>query len=94
MAAKLPWGRDEKSNAARKLLFRQFDPNGNGLLSLAEADKGVFYDVGLVLTLLHLGVVGDLQLGDVICKAVIMRAFQAAKGVNQVICNWGFGYAC
>ena len=61
-------GKDESSAKARKILFRQFDPNGNGLLSLAEADKGVCE---------------DLQLGDVVCKAVIMRAFTAAKGVNQ-----------
>jgi Ca2+-binding EF-hand superfamily protein len=67
IAQKLPWGTDEKSATARKLLFRQFDPNGNGLLSLAEVDKGVL----------------DIGLGDVVCKAVIMRAFQAAKGVNQ-----------
>lgn len=67
VAQKLPWGTDEKSSAARKLLFRQFDPNGNGLLSLAEFDKGVI----------------DIGLSDVICKAVIMRAFQSAKGENQ-----------
>jgi len=40
----------------------------NGLLSLAEVDKGVSE---------------DLKMGDVICKAVIMRAYQAAKNVNQ-----------
>jgi hypothetical protein len=68
VAAKLPWGKDPESSKKRKTLFRQFDPNGNGLLSLAEADKGVCE---------------DLQMGDVICKAVIMRAFTAAKGVNQ-----------
>lgn len=67
VAQKLPWGTDEKSKTARKLLFRQFDPNGNGLLSLAEVDKGIL----------------EIGLGDVICKAVIMRAYQAAKGVNQ-----------
>lgn len=67
VAQKLPWGTDEKSTIARKLLFRQFDPNGNGLLSLAEVDKGVV----------------DTGLADVICKSVIMRAFQAAKGENQ-----------
>jgi hypothetical protein len=69
VAAKLPWGKDEESSKKRKLLFRQFDPNGNGLLSLAEVDKAVCE---------------DLQMGDVICKAVLIRAFNAAKGANQV----------
>jgi len=49
----------------RKKMFSQFDPNGNGLLSLAEVDKGI-RDV--------------LNLPDVFAmKQVIMRAFQAAK---------------
>ena len=69
VATKLPWDKDDDSSKRRKLLFRQFDPNGNGLLSLAEVD---------------LGVVGALQMGDVICKAVLIRAFNAAKGTNQV----------
>jgi hypothetical protein len=69
VAAKLPWGKDKETATKRKMLFRQFDPNGNGLLSLAEAD---------------LGVVGVLNMGDVVSKAVIMRAFQAAKGINDV----------
>ncbi len=42
-------------------MFSQFDPNGNGLLSLAEVDKGI-RDV------LKLDSVFD-------CKPVIMRAF-------------------
>ena len=31
----------------RDELFRQFDPNGNGYLSLAEVDKGVQDILGL-----------------------------------------------
>ena len=34
--AKLPTGRDNDSKKKRKAMFRQFDPNGNGVLSLAE----------------------------------------------------------
>ena len=49
----------------RKKMFRDFDPNGNGFLSLAETDKGI-RDV--------------LKLPDVFhMKQVIMRSFQAAK---------------
>ena len=59
IASKLPFGKDAASAKKRKGLFRSFDPNGNGLLSLAEADMGVCE---------------VLQLGDVVCKAVIMRA--------------------
>ena len=68
VASKLPWGLDKESRKRRKALFRSFDPNGNGLMSLAEADNGV---------------VNVLQLGAVICKPVIMRAFTAAKDSNQ-----------
>ena len=38
---KLPAGRDEESFAKRSEMFNQFDPNGNGYLSLAEVDKGI-----------------------------------------------------
>jgi hypothetical protein len=43
----------------------QFDPNGNGFLSLAEVDKGIK------------DILSCDELFDV--KPVIMRAFQAAK---------------
>jgi Ca2+-binding EF-hand superfamily protein len=68
VSSKLPTGRDPESKAKRKTLFEQFDPNGNGYLSLAEVDKGL-RDV--------------LQLDELFyCKPAIMRAFQAAKGAN------------
>jgi hypothetical protein len=44
-----------------------FDPNGNGLLSLAECEKGV-------RDILKLDELFD-------CKPVILRAYQAAKDV-------------
>ncbi|XP_065674524.1 flagellar calcium-binding protein TB-44A [Hydra vulgaris] len=64
--AKLPHGRSDEEKAKRKALFDSFD-NGNGMLSLAEIDKGI-RDV------LHLDAVFD-------AKPAIMRAFQIAKSV-------------
>jgi Ca2+-binding EF-hand superfamily protein len=62
---KLPHQRTTAARQQRRKLFRDFDVNGNGYLSLAEVDKGV-RDV--------------LQLDEVFdAKPVIMRAFQAAK---------------
>ena len=50
-------------------MFRMFDPNGNGYLSLAEVDKGV-RDV--------------LQMDHLFkCKPAIMRAFKHAKNRNN-----------
>ena len=46
-AGKLPIGRSESDQARRNELFKQFDPNGNGFLSLAEVDKGVHDILGL-----------------------------------------------
>jgi len=66
--AKLVTDRSEESKQKRFEMFRQFDPNGNGYLSLAEVDKGL-RDV--------------LQVDDIYdTKPVIMRAFQASKGLN------------
>lgn len=69
IARKLPWGKDEESTRARKKLFRRFDPNGNGYLSLAEVDKAIV----------------ELHLGEVVKKPVLMRAFNAAKDMNKVL---------
>jgi Ca2+-binding EF-hand superfamily protein len=69
IAAKLPFKQTKEEAAKRKKLFSQFDPNGNGLLSLAEVEKGC-RDV------LHLHEAFDY-------KPVLMRAFQAAKSINQ-----------
>lgn len=42
LARKLPTGKDEASEAARRKLFREvFDVNNNGLVSLAEFDRGI-----------------------------------------------------
>jgi hypothetical protein len=42
--AKLPIKKTPEDRERRKLMFRQFDPNGNGFLSLAEVDKGIYID--------------------------------------------------
>ncbi len=47
LAAKLPTGKSESDKALRNKIFKQFDPNGNGFLSLAEIDKGVHDVLGL-----------------------------------------------
>ena len=66
---KLPSQRTPEEKARRQELFAQFDPNNNGYLSLAEVDKGC-KDV--------------LELGEIFGnKKVIIRAFQAAKSVND-----------
>ena len=39
--ARLPTKKDKESRRRRKKMFKEFDPNGNGYLSLAELDKGV-----------------------------------------------------
>jgi len=65
---KLITDRSEASKAKRADMFMRFDPNGNGYLSLAEVDKGL-RDI--------------LRVDDVFdAKPVIMRAFQASKGLN------------
>ena len=67
--AKLPIQRDAESKAKRKALFREFDPNGNGVLSLAEVDKAM-RDV------LKIDAIFD-------AKPAIMRAFQIAKNCTK-----------
>lgn len=49
-------------------MFREFDPNGNGFLSLAEVDRGV-------REVLNIGELFD-------AKPAIIRAFNMAKDVG------------
>lgn len=58
----LPVGKDDDDKNKRKEMFKLFDPNGNGYLSLAEVDKG-FNDMGESMRVVYLA------------KAVMMRAF-------------------
>jgi len=62
---KLPTGKDLESKKRRWQMFNEFDPNGNGVCSLAEVDKSVRDVLGI----------------DAIfnAKPAIMRAFQIAK---------------
>ena len=39
--SKLPVLKNEEQTKLRKKMFRDFDGNGNGYLSLAETDKGI-----------------------------------------------------
>jgi len=64
---KLPAEKTEEQTAQRKELFDRFDPNGNGYLSLAEVQRGCEE------------VIAVPQIYE--SKPVMMRAFQAAKGV-------------
>ena len=67
--AKLPTGKSPEEKARRKKMFHDFDPNGNGILSLAEVDKSVR------------DVLGVDALFD--AKPAIMRAFQIAKNSQK-----------
>merc|ERR1712183_807871 len=66
---KLPYQRTEEQKAKRRELFNQFDPNGNGYLSLAEVDKGMR------------DVLQSDELFD--CKQAVNRAFHFAKNKSQ-----------
>merc|ERR1712218_714423 len=58
-----------RGESSTQKMFREFDPNGNGILSLAEVDKAV-RDV--------------LELDEIFdAKPAIMRAFQAAKASTE-----------
>lgn len=66
---KLPMEKTDEQKEKRKKLYAGFDPNGNGYLSLAEV---------------HRGCKEVLDLPEIYeNKPVMMRAFQAAKGVHN-----------
>ena len=69
ITAKLPSGRSDEEKEIRKELFDNFDPNGNGIISLAEVDRGIRDVLGI----------------DEIfnAKPAIMRAFQIAKDATE-----------
>ena len=64
---KLPTAKNQRDE--RKAMFDLFDPNGNGILSLAEVDKAI----------------RDILVIDEIfdAKPAIMRAFQIAKNCTK-----------
>ncbi|XP_063714367.1 flagellar calcium-binding protein-like [Symsagittifera roscoffensis] len=63
----LPPEKTEEAKETRRKLFSGWDPNGNRKLSLAEVDLGL----------------RQMQLHKVFRKPVIIRAFNAAKGVSK-----------
>ena len=69
---RMPTGKDEKSKATRDALFACCDANGNGVLSLAEFDRGVMEVFGK-----------DYNMRVFRAKPAIMRAFMAAKSYNK-----------
>jgi len=66
--AKIPTSRSPEDVAKRAEMFKSFDMTGNGLLSLADIDKGLRDTLAIE------------EIFD--AKPVIMRAFQAAKAVG------------
>jgi len=66
---KLPYQRTPEEKAKRRELFNQFDPNGNGYLSLAETDKAMR------------DVLQSDELFD--CKQAVNRSFHFAKNKSQ-----------
>merc|ERR1712025_794765 len=66
---KLPFDKTNEEKAKRRELFKQFDPNGNGYLSLAEVDKGMR------------DVLQSDELFD--CKPAVNRSFHFAKNKSQ-----------
>ena len=74
LAERLPTGLDDVDTQIRKQLFKRFDPNGNGYLSLAELDKGLLVQFKLD---------GDSDFVVKKCKPAILRAFQAAKDISE-----------
>ncbi|KAL3935157.1 MAG: hypothetical protein SGBAC_009264, partial [Bacillariaceae sp.] len=74
---RLPSAKTDGDKTKRKRLWQSFNLNGNAYLSLAEVDKGC-RDV--------------LKLPEIANnKTIIMRAFQAAKGVHNTSAEKGLG---
>ena len=77
VSSKLPVGTDAAAKAARNKLWSTLDMNGNGYVSLAEVDR--------------LMVV--LQLGELAAaKPVLLRAFNASKGIKKSRSKLGDDY--
>ena len=66
----------KEASAKRHALFACWDPNANGILSLAEVDKGIEEMFGHAT----------------IPKAVIMRAFQASRDVAAPVAEFSDDY--
>ena len=69
----LPTGKDEASVAVRRKFFHTCDVSGNGLISLAEFDRGLRTFIGAT----------DVSERVWRAKPAIARAFHAAKGSSK-----------
>lgn len=78
LAGILPTGKDPVSQATRKEWFREFDKNGNCILSLAEVDAG------LKIRLNHCGI-------EMFTPA-INRAFYAARAIAPPVASFSNDY--
>ena len=58
----LPYKKNDEDSKKREKMFKSFDPNGNGYISLAEIDKG-FNDMGEAMRPIYLS------------KKALIRAF-------------------
>lgn len=74
----LPIGRDQSSKSDRNKLFSRFDPNGNGVLSLAEVDRGI-------KRVLHFAGASE-------CTPAIERAFHAARDIAPPVASFSNDY--
>jgi Ca2+-binding EF-hand superfamily protein len=68
---KLPYDKSDESKKKRATLFGEWDKNGNGILSLAEIDKGIRSALG----------VGDI--GPSGLAPVLMLAYQVARNYGS-----------
>jgi len=73
---RLPCGLKDADKQRRKTLFGKFDPNGNGVLSLAEVDKGL----------------SELLAPTSLPKPVVNRAFHAARAIAKPIHDFNDDY--
>jgi len=76
VAADLPTGPDEAAVRRRKELFVSFDPNGNGILSLAEVDKGLRKTLE----------------PRTLPPQVVGRAFHAARAISPPVADFSDDY--
>jgi len=65
---KLPYEKNDKQKKQRSKMFKSFDMQGNGILSLAEVTKGIR---------------DELKMDDVLVKAPVDAAFHKAKSINK-----------
>lgn len=93
--SKLPFERSEAAKAKRKALFRSFDPNGNGYLSLAEVSVMIIKldSVSGLLSQVDKGIRDVLACEELFdCKPAVNRAFHFAKNKSQGDDKYGPDY--